>query len=74
MKRTRTNNGMLLYNRLPFNVFADTLISGTASKRGNKYSEVFATYFGWARDYSINTELNAHEDLSLLFQQTGATD
>ena len=45
MKRMSTKDRMLQYKRLPCNVFSDTIISGTSSKRGNKYAEVFATYF-----------------------------
>ena len=32
-KRIRKNNRILCYNRLPCNVFADTMISGTVTKR-----------------------------------------
>ena len=45
----------------------DTLIAGTVSKRGNKYSQVFGTSFGWTRSYPIATKGQAHEALSLLF-------
>ena len=74
MKRMRTNDRMLRYKRLPCNVFADTLISGTVSKRGNKYAEIFATDFGWARAYPMKRKGEAHEALSLLFQRTGVPD
>ena len=37
-KCIQTNDSMFWYNQLPCNVFADTLISGTVSKRGNKYA------------------------------------
>jgi len=65
---------MLRYKRLPCNVFADTLISGTVSKRGNKYAEIFATDFGWARAYPMKRKGEAHEALSLLFQRTGVPE
>ena len=55
-------------------MFADTLISGTVSKRGNKYAEIFATDFGWARAYPMKRKGEAHEALSLLFQRTGVPD
>ena len=71
MKRILTNDRVIQYNRLPCNVFSDTLIYGTASKRGNKYAEDFATYFWWARDCPMKTKGNTHEDLSLLSQITG---
>ena len=44
-KRILTNNRILQYKRLQFNFFADALISRSESNRGNKYAEVFATYF-----------------------------
>ena len=50
------------------------LISGTVSKRGNKYAEIFATDFGWARAYPMKRKGEAHEALSLLFQRTGVPD
>ena len=46
MKRMRTNERMLRYKMLLCKCFADKLISETVSNRGNKYSEIFATYFG----------------------------
>ena len=48
IKRMRTNDRILCYKMLPCKVFAGTIISGTASKRGNKYAKVFAADFGWA--------------------------
>ena len=70
----RTNDRMLQYKRLLCNVLTDTLISGTASKRGNKYSWFFATYFGWVQGYPMKTKGNAHEALLLLFQWKGVPD
>ena len=46
MKLMLTNDRMLGYKRLPYNVFSNSLISG--SKRVNKYAYVCASYFGWA--------------------------
>ena len=68
-KRIRTNDRSLRYRRLPHQVFADTLISGTTSRRGNKYAQVFATSFGWTRVYPMSQKGLAHEGLSLLFQR-----
>ena len=70
----RTNDRMLRYKRLTCNAFSDTLISGAVSKTGNKYDEFFATYFGWAQAYLMNTKGGAHEALFLLFQRTGVPD
>ena len=62
---------MLRYPRLLYDVFTDTLIAGTVSKRGNKYSQVFGTSFGWNPSYPMATKDQAHEDLSLLFKRDG---
>ena len=59
---------MLRYPSLPYDVFTDTLIAGTVSKRGNKYSQVFGTSFGWTRSYLMDTKGQAHEAISLLFK------
>ena len=74
IKRMRTNDRIICYKRLPCKVFSDTILSGTASKRGNKYAKVFATDFGWARAYPMKTKGDAHEALLLLFQRTGVLD
>ena len=73
-KRMRTNDRMLQYRRLPCNVFSDTLISGIVSKKGNKYAQIFATDFGWARAYPMKKKGEAHEALSFFFQRTGVPD
>ena len=44
------------------------------SKRVNKYAEVFATGFGWARAYPMKKESHAYEALYLLFQIMGVPD
>ena len=44
-RRLRTNDRKLRYRRLQHDVFCDTLLAGTKSKRGNKYTEVFVTNF-----------------------------
>ena len=36
-ERFRMNDRALRYQRLAHNMFGDTLIAGTSSKRGNKY-------------------------------------
>ena len=40
-RRFQTNDLQLQYRWLRHDVFGDTLLSGTNSKRGNKYAEVF---------------------------------
>ena len=69
--RRPTNYRMLRYPRLPYDVFTDTLISGTVSKCGKKYSQVFGTSFGWTCLYPMATKGQAHEALSLLFKRDG---
>ena len=66
-----TNDRMLRYPRFPYDVFADTLIAVTVSKRGKKYSQVFGTSFGWTRSYPMATKGQAHEALSLIFKRDG---
>ena len=70
-RRFRTNDRALRYRRLPHDVFGDTLIAGTKSRRGNKYAEVFSTPFGWARAFPMKKKSEAHEALSLLFTRDG---
>ena len=61
------NDLKLRYRRLQRDVFGDTLISRTKYKRGNKYSEVFITKFGWSRAFPNDKKGDAHKVLSLLF-------
>ena len=46
MKIFPTNDRMLRYNRLTHPLFTDTLLAGTASQRGHKFAQVFATIRG----------------------------
>ena len=52
-------------------VFGDTLLDGTKSKRGNKYAEVFVTNFGCLCAFPTAKNGYAHEDISLLFHRDG---
>ena len=70
-RRFRTNDRQLRYRRLPIDCFTDTLISNTASRRNNKYAQIFATSDGWCRAYPMRKKSLAHEALSLLFQREG---
>ena len=49
------NDRMLRYPCLPYDVFTDTIIAGTVSKCGNKYSQVFGMSFGWTRSKPMAT-------------------
>jgi hypothetical protein len=66
-----TNNRMLCYQRLPHPCFTDTLISGTISRCGHKYAQVYSTLFGWSWVHPLKRKGNAHETLSLLFHWDG---
>ena len=52
-------------------MFTDTLESTVASKRGNKYAQIFATQFGWTRAYPMAKKSDAHHGLSLMFARDG---
>ena len=62
---------MLRYCRLPHELFSDTLISGSVSKSGNKYDQMYGVSFGWARDFPIANKGYTHETLFLLFKRDG---
>jgi hypothetical protein len=70
-RRFLTNDQMLRYKRLPHPVFTDMLIAGTTSKQGNKYAQVYATSFGWARAHAMTKKSKTHETLSLVFHRDG---
>ena len=72
-RRFRTNDRQLRYRRrLPIECFTDTLISKTASRRLNKYAQIFLTADRCCRAYPMKARKSeAHEDLSLLFQREG---
>ena len=70
-RRFQTNDRQLRYSQLRHDVFCDTLLAGTKSKRGNKYAEVFVTKFGWLRAFPMSKKGDSHEALSLLFQRDG---
>ena len=59
------------YQRFPHNFFGDTLTTGTTSKRGKKYAEVFATTSGWTRAFPMKSKIEFYEKLSLMFQRDG---
>ena len=70
-RRYPTNDRMLRYDRLPHNVFSDTLIAGIVSKSGNKYAQVYCSQYGWSRFHPMRNKSDAHETLSLMFQRDG---
>jgi hypothetical protein len=71
-RRFRTNDRQMRYNRLRHNLFGDTAESKIVSYlRRNKYSQVFATNFGWSCNYPMRRKGDAHEALDLLVQRVG---
>ena len=70
-KRYPTDERMLRYNRLPHNLYTDTPIAGTKSKRGNKNAQVFASPYGWTRAYHMKANSDCHDALSVLFSRDG---
>ena len=59
------------YRWLRHDIFGDTLLARTKSKRGNKYAEVFVTKFGWSREFPMSKKGDTHEAIYLLFQRDG---
>ncbi len=69
--RFPTNDRMLHYKRMPHPVFSDTLIAGMTSKHRNKYAQIYATSFGWARAFPMSNKNETHKTLSLMFYRDG---
>ena len=70
-RQFKTNNRQLWYRRLPHNMYSDTLLATTVSRRGNRCTQIFATNFGWSCLFLMRLKSEAHEAFSLLFQQDG---
>ena len=71
MRRFPTNDCMMRYNILPHPMFTDTLLAGTASQRGHKFSQVFATSYGWSRTIPMTKKSDAPFALDRLFRHEG---
>ena len=52
-------------------MFTDTLLAGTASQRGQKFAQVFATSYGWSRNTPITKKSDAPFALDRLFRHEG---
>ena len=70
-RRYPTNDRMLRYNRLPHDVFTDTMFAGVRSMRSNKCAQVYCSQYGWSRFHPMKSKGEAHESLSLLFKRDG---
>ena len=71
MRRFPTNDRMMSYNRLPHPIFTDTLLADTASQRGHKFAQVFATSYGWSRTIPMTKKSDAPFALNRLFRHEG---
>ena len=69
--RFPTNDRMLRYPRLPYDLFTDTLLATTKSARGNKYGQAFASSIGWCRFYPTARKGQATDTLDVLFKTEG---
>ena len=69
--RFPNNDRMLRYDSLPHILFSETLIAGSVSKRGKKYSQIHGASFGWAQDFPMTKKGDTHETISLIFKRVG---
>ena len=69
--RFPNNDRMVRYDSLPHILFSETLISGSVSNRGKKYSQMHGASFGWAQDLPMTKKGDTHETISLLFKRVG---
>jgi hypothetical protein len=69
--RKPTNDRYLRYNRLPYDMYSDTLQAGVKSLQGNQYAQLFSTDFGWVRIYPMRKKSEAHETLSIFLKKEG---
>ena len=70
-RRFRTNDRQMRYRRLPVELYTDTLLTSTKSRRGNKYAQVFYARNGWKRAFPMSKKSEAADALSLLFARDG---
>ena len=71
MRRFPTNDRMMRYNRLPHPLFTYTFLAGTASQRGHKFAQVFATSYGWSRTIPMTKKSEATFAPDRLFRHEG---
>ena len=65
----KTNELVLIYNRLQKHFFTDTMYTGTVSRRGNRYAQFYLTGFGWSRAHLIEKKVDARETLYLFLNR-----
>ena len=61
------NDRNLCYHCLVHPVFLDIMFVSAVSRKGNRYTQVYATDFGWASALPMASRSEAHETLLLLF-------
>lgn len=74
VRRFKTNDRLLRYNRIGANMYSDTMKANVKSKRGNKYAQVYTIPPSWIKAYAMPTKGDAHETLSDLLKDVGAPD
>ena len=70
-RRWPTGDRPLRYRRLDHSVYHDNLKANVTSLRGNKCSEIYATDFGWSRNFPLKKESDVHESLDLFLTRYG---
>ena len=70
-RQFRKNDRNLCNHHLADPIFSVTVYASTASRKGNRCAQVYATDFGSARAYPIAFRSKAHETLLLFFSRNG---
>ena len=70
-RRWPTGDRPLRYRKLDHAVYHDNLKANVPSLRGNKCSEIYATDFGWSRNFPLKKESDVHESLDLFLSRYG---
>jgi hypothetical protein len=74
MRRFKTNDRLLRYNRLTTTMFTDTMKSVKKSRRGNKWAQVFTIPPAWVKVYAMKNKSDAHLALDDLLRDVGAPE
>jgi hypothetical protein len=74
LRRFKTNDRMLRYNRLNTNMFTDTMEAGALSRRQIKYAQVNVVPPSWMKAYGMRTKGDVHHTLSDLFRDVGVPE
>jgi hypothetical protein len=73
VRRFKTNDRLLRYNRINATMFTDTLFAGVVSRRMNKCAQVFTIpEIKWVACMGLRTKGDAHLALDNVFRTTGA--